>query len=402
VVRISRVVALVALALGSCVAGVGPAGAGPRTVKAFGLVTSVNGSTVDGACGVAGTSGIFTIVSRNTSQTTIAVTSSTKFTGRRLSSPTFANVCVNESVGSTGTVVGGAFDASLVKIWSPKVPRTGSAFGLVTSVNGSTTTGICGAAGSSGTFTLMNPRRAQATINVTSSTVFFERGASAPTFANVCVNEMVGATGTASAGSIAATDVMIWSLVPTDFNAFGLVSSVNGSTAAGACGVAGTSGMFTVVRGRNAIQTTIDVTPATTFKENEVASPSFANVCVGEAAGAHGSFSGGVLNATRVHIWSPPEQPPATAFGLVISVNGSSASGACGVAGTAGTFTVIRRNASQAVIDVTSTTKFRDRGVTSPSFADLCVNETARAVGTLSAAVLNANVVHIFAAPPTG
>jgi hypothetical protein len=84
-----------------------------------------------------------------------------------------------------------------------------------------------------------------------------------------------------------------------------------------------------------------------------------------------------------------------------LSVNGSSASGACGVAGTSGTFTVIRRNASQAIIDVTSTTKFRDPGVTSPSFADLCVNETARAVGTLSAGVLNANVVHIFAAPPT-
>jgi len=287
-----------------------------------------------------------------------------------------------------------------VKIWSPKVPPTRSVFGLVTSVNGSTTTGTCGTS-STGTFTLMNLHNTQATVNVASSTVYFERAVSSPTFANVCVNEMVGATGTNSSGAIAATDVVIWSLVPTDFNAYGIVSSVNGSTAGGACGVAGTSGTFTVVHGRKAVQSIIDVTPTTTFKENNVTSPSFANVCVGAAAGAHGTISGGVLNATRVRVWSPPEQPPATAYGLVISVNGSSANGACGAAGMPGTFTVIRRNASQAIIDVTAATKFRDPGVTGPSFADVCVNDTARAVGTKSGTVINANVVHIWAPPPT-
>ena len=399
--RMSRVVALVVLAVGSCLAGVGPAAAGARPVKAFGLVSSVNGSSADGTCGIAGASGMFTLVARNTSTTAIDVSSSTVFRDRHLPSPTFANVCVNESVGAVGSVIGGAFHATLVKIWSPKPPRTRSVFGLVTSVNGSTTAGTCGAASTSGMFTLMNPRRSQATIDVTSSTVFFERGLSSPTFADVCVNEMVGATGTASSGTIAATDVMIWSLVPTDFNAFGIVASVNGSKVAGACGVAGAPGTFTVIHGRKAFSSVVDVTPATTYKEHGVSSPSFANVCVGEAAGAHGTLTGAVLDATRVHIWSPPEQPPATAFGLVVAVNGSSTLGACGVAGTSGTFTIIRRNAAHTVIDVTSTTKFRDPGVTSPSFTDVCVNETTRAVGTKSGDVLNANVVHIFAAPPT-
>src|SRR5579862_5777933 len=241
-----------ALAVGFCLAGVGTAVADQPPVKAFGLVSAVNGSTADGACGVAGASGTFTIVGRNTATTTISVSPSTTFTGRHLTNPTFANVCVDESVGAIGSVVNGVFTASQVKIWSPKVPPTVSMFGLVTSLNGSTNSGTCGTAGGSGTFTLMNLHRSQVTVTVTSSTVFFERGVSSPTFANVCVNEMVGATGTGSSTSIAATDVMIWSLVPTDFNAFGIVASVNGSNAAGACGVAGTSGIFNVIHGRKA------------------------------------------------------------------------------------------------------------------------------------------------------
>ncbi len=394
----SRVGAVLTLALGLFVVGGAAAGAGSRPVRAFGLVTMVNGSTADGTCGVAGASGNFTVVARNTSQTTIAVSSSTTFSGRDLTSPTFANVCVNETAGATGAVSGGVFNATRVRIWAPKPPRTVSAFGMVTSVNGSSTNGACGSAGAPGTFTLLGRNTSSTVVDVTSSTAFFGRDIALPTFANVCVNEMVGASGTASGGSIAAADVMIWSPVPTDLSAFGMVVSVNGSSSAGACGVAGTSGTFTVMR-RNASQTVIDVTPATKFSQRHVSSPSFANVCVNEMAGARGNVSGGVLNAERVHIWSRPGTPTATAYGMVISVNGSSASGSCGVAGTSGTFTVMRRNASQTIIDVTPATRFHERHVSSPSFANVCVNETAGAAGTVSGNALQANDVRVWSPP---
>ena len=56
--------------------------------------------------------------------------------------------------------------------------------------------------------------------------MFSSRTVASPTFANVCVDEMVGATGFRSGRVITATDVMIWSTVPDDFAAFGMVISV--------------------------------------------------------------------------------------------------------------------------------------------------------------------------------
>src|SRR5205823_4879721 len=158
-------------------------------------------------------------------------------------------------------------------------------------------------------FTLMNRSAVQKVVNVTTSTAYFARGISSPTFANVCVDEMVGATGTRDNGVITATDVMIWSPVPDDFSAFGMVISVNGSSASGACGVAGSAGTFTVL-GRNASQTIVNVTSTTTFLMKDVASPTFANVCVNEMVGSHGPVSGGTLNADRVRIFARPGFPP--------------------------------------------------------------------------------------------
>ena len=180
--------------------------------------------------------------------------------------------------------------------------------------------------------------------------------------------------------------------------AFGMVVSVNGSTAAGACGVAGAAGTYTIASGHHE-QTVVDVTETTTFSGRGLSSPSFANVCVNEAAGARGTVSDGVLTATSVRIWSRPSKSPVSAFGLVTSVNGSTTAGACGVAGQPGTFTITSRDSSQTVVNVTATTKFRERDVSSPSFAGVCVNTTVRAAGTTSNGELNADGVQIWSSP---
>src|SRR5262249_13385815 len=287
------------------------------------------------------------------------------------------------------------FNAHQVKIWAPKPPATVSLFGIVVSVNGSTADGACGTLGGNGTFTLMNRNTMQKVVNVTTSTAYFARNIPSPSFANVCVDEMVGASGTRDNSVVTATDVMIWSPVPDDFSAFGMVISVNGASATGACGVAGAAGTFTVLR-RNASQTIVNVSPTTTFLMKDVASPTFANVCVNEMVGSPGPVSGGTLNADRVRIFARAGFPPVSVFGMVLSVNGSTASGACGTSGGTGTFTVIKRNASRTNVDVTANTKFRPKG---QSFANVCVNGMVGASGNVSGTDLVADVVRIHAAP---
>ena len=83
--------------------------------------------------------------------------------------------------------------------------------------------------------------------------------------------------------------------------------------------------------------------------------------------------------------------------GTVSAVNGSSTPGSCGTAGSAGSFTVTKHQASDTV-DVATTTAFFERGVSSPSFANVCVGDLAGAIGMLSGTTLDAN--DVFVAPP--
>jgi hypothetical protein len=400
VLRTARVIAVVVLVAGLAAMNAAPASAkkAPRKVKVYGVVVAVNRSSADGACGTSGASGSFKVLSRSTSRTVVHVHAGTRFVARKIGSPSFANVCVDTMVGATGHIRNGRFVATKVKIWSPKTRPTASVFGMVVKVNGSSADGACGTLGGKGTFKIMNRNAARKVVEVDASTVFSSRTVASPTFANVCVDEMVGATGFRSGRVITATDVMIWSTVPDDFAAFGMVISVNGSSADGACGTAGASGTFTVLR-RNRSRRVVNVTSATTFTMKDVAAPSFANVCVYTMVGSHGAVTSSGLNADRVRIFARPGFRPASVFGMVVSVNGSTAAGACGTSGGTGTFTIIKRNASRANVVVTTSTRFRPKGAT--SFADVCVNGMVGATGVLSGTDLVANVVRIHAAPGT-
>ena len=81
---------------------------------------------------------------------------------------------------------------------------------------------------------------------------------------------------------------------------------------------------------------------------------------------------------------------------MVLSVNGSTAAGACGTSGGRARFTIIKRNASRTIVDVTSNTKFRPKG---QSFANVCVNGMVGVAGNVSGTDLVAAVVRIHAAP---
>jgi len=156
-----------------------------------------------------------------------------------------------------------------------------------------------------GSFTISTWKSATTdTVDVTASTSFVEPGVAGATFANVCVGDYVGAAGNVSNGTVAATKVFIAPVVtpPKLQGAFGTVTSVNGSTKAGDCGVADMSGTFGLSTWKNAISDTVNVSPSTTFTERGVTGATFANVCVGDLVGAVGNVTNGTVTATKVFI----------------------------------------------------------------------------------------------------
>jgi hypothetical protein len=91
---------------------------------------------------------------------------------------------------------------------------------------------------------------------------------------------------------------------------------------------------------------------------------------------------------------------PAGAAGTVASVNGSSASTACGVAMTAGLFTVTGRKGATFTVNVTGATTFFEQGVTSGSFANVCVGDITFAKGDRTGMTVAATKVFVSTPRP--
>jgi hypothetical protein len=319
--------------------------------------------------------------------------------------------------------------------------HTPRAFGVVASVNGTATAGTCGTAATAGSFTLavgwwgwdghagtFQPDHSghTLTVDVTTSTAYVDPATTSPSFADVCVGDHAGVAGSDSDGTIAASEVYVATPVS---RAEGTVSAVDGSTAAGTCGVAAAAGSFVIGTastqpaadksgghgsgwsgwgdGGSSSPVTVDVTAATTFVEPGNSSASFADVCVGSQVGAAGtSSSSGVLSAASVYV------QPSRAFGIVTSVNGTTTAGTCGTAGGTGTFIVLQGgdahgwlpddgqggSATPVTVDVTSSTTFYTPGKSSASFADVCVGSFAAATGSSSSGALDASTVFVLPA----
>jgi predicted house-cleaning NTP pyrophosphatase (Maf/HAM1 superfamily) len=347
----------------------------PRPQQVAGIVDSVNGANTAGACGTAGTAGDFTMTSHSTTYTVDVDATTTTFKDQNVSSPSFANVCAGDKVRSLGTVSTNDIVTATEVIVIP--PRPQQVAGIVDSVNGASTAGACGTAGTAGDFT-MTSHNTTYTVDVdATTTTFSEHGVSAPSFANVCAGDNVGARGAVSTNDIVtATEVIV--IPPRPQHVAGIVDSVNGASTAGACGTAGTAGDFTVTS--QGTTYTVDAgATTTTFSEHGVSAPSFANVCAGDNVRALGTVStNDIVTATKVVV-IPPR--PQHVSGTVASVNGTST---CGAAGTAGDFTVTSDNTTRTVdVGVTKTT-FKDQNVSAPSFANVCAGDNVRALGTVS------------------
>ena len=386
--------------------------------RAEGIVASVNGDPTATTCGTTAPSGGFTLAARHRDIVTVVVTSGTTFSDAAVTSATFADICVGDQVKVLGTLSSGALAATLVTI----VPA--QAHGIVTSVTVGTATSTCGTGTQSGSFTLGGfwglPVTAAAprfvtVVGVTPGTTFTDPALTSATFADVCVGDQVKVLGTLSSGALAATLVTI---VPAQ--AQGTVTSVTvgttASTTPSSCGSGGSAGSFTlggfwglpVTAAAPRFVTVVGVTPGTTFTDPALTSATFADVCVGDQVTALGTLSSGALAATLVTI------VPAQAQGIVTSVTvGTTASTtpSCGSGGSAGSFTLggfwafpVATAIPQRLttVDVTATTTYTDAAITSPSFADVCVGDQVKALGTLSSGVLAATAVTILPAQAQG
>jgi hypothetical protein len=132
-------------------------------------------------------------------------------------------------------------------------------------------------------------------------------------------------------GVLTATAVFVYPQGPV-VHASGVVTAVNGTAKATACGVAGTSGYFAVVNARSTASNTVEVTATTRFFEPPMkpgvvgpkgprrSNATFASVCVGESVLARGTMVSGVLSAIAVFVFPRRKvDPPVGHTGVLAS-----------------------------------------------------------------------------------
>ena len=83
------------------------------------------------------------------------------------------------------------------------------------------------------------------------------------------------------------------------------------------------------------------------------------------------------------------------AFGVVASVNGVTDPNTCGLAAGMGSFTLTAHDSTIFVVNVDTTTTYADKGVTDPSFANVCVGARVAAKGTVVDTTVTATEVFI-------
>lgn len=304
--RLARVTALTVAVLaltGGVAASASPGNGTKPSVK--GSVTSVNGDSTPGACGTPDDSGTFTVTTPGPVVTTVTVNLATAFAEHRVTAPTFADVCVGDVTTVVGTNVDHAMTAQAVAV---TVPKSTHVFGLVTSVNGDPTQGVCGTAAADGDFTVVtvvNSTPTGSTVYVDGTTAFVQRHVPGASFANVCVGDQADAVGPSADGAVVADLVTV--RIPKRITIKGTVASVNGDLTTGSCGVAGTSGGFTVQAKAHGTSLILPVAvgTSTTYADAADPAPSFADVCVGARVLAIGTSTAGTLNADAVAAYPP-------------------------------------------------------------------------------------------------
>jgi hypothetical protein len=131
----------------------------------------------------------------------------------------------------------------------------------------------------------------------------------------------------------------------------------------------------------------VDVTASTTYAERDVSNPSLADVTQGELVAVFGTLSGTTVTASEVVIW-------------VLRAGGfrPAAAGVVAASPADNAFPITTRSSTTLTVDVTASTTYAERGVSSPTLADVTQGELVAVFGTISGTTVTASEVVIV--PP--
>jgi hypothetical protein len=280
---------------------------------------------------------------------TVDVSGSTTYTDSSVTSPTFADVAVGDEVLVYGTTTG----TDAVSATNVMIIVKPAVVGTVATVTAS-----------GDTFTVAAWKGQTWTVTVTGSTAYTERGVTSPTFSDVAVSDEVVVYGTSTGTDAVSASTVVIIQRPI---VVGTVASVTSSDS------------FTVMAGKG--QTwTVTVTGSTTYTERNVTSPGFANVAVGDDVVVYGTSTGtDTATAISVAIMQRP-----VVVGTVASVTTSPSD----------SFTVTAWKSQTVTVDVTGSTTYTERGVTSPDFSNVAVGDQVAVYGT-SAGTSTFNAVSV-------
>ncbi|MGO9787949.1 MAG: hypothetical protein ACLP8S_00090 [Solirubrobacteraceae bacterium] len=325
-----------------------------------GVVPAAAGVVQSGPSG-----GSFTIETRSGATETIEVSSSTTYLERGVSSPSLTDVGSGDLIAAFGTTSGSTVTASQIVISVPRTPGSQArpvAAGIVQ--------GTPGAA----SFTIQTHSGSSETIDVSSSTTYYERGVSSPSLTNVTSGEFVVAWGTASGSTVTASKIVVAGAPRPRHHSLAVAGTVQGSPSGDS---------FTITTPSGATDT-VDVTSSTTYFERGVSSPSLGDVESGDYVAVFGSVSGSTVTATKVAIATPP--PSNGKFATAGTVQ-TSPSG--------GSFVIETWDHGQVTVQTSSSTTYAERGVTAASLTNVTIGENVAVFGTVSGATVTATQIAI-------
>ncbi|MGD0218875.1 MAG: hypothetical protein ABSC73_00180 [Acidimicrobiales bacterium] len=224
-------------------------------------------------------------------------------------------------------------------------------------------------------FPMMTRLGATLTVDVTASTTYVERGVSSPTLADVTQGELVAVFGTLSGTTVTASEVVNWMPRGGGFQ----------PAAAGVVAAPPADNAFPITT-RSGVTLTVDVTASTTYAERGVSSPTLADVTQGELVAVFGTISGTTVTASEVGI--VPRRPN----------HGFATAGVVQATPTSAGFTVLTWNGTTMIVDVTTSTTYFERGVSTASLADVTQGGFVGVFGTISGTTVTA--VEVVIVPP--
>ncbi len=308
----------------------------------------------------------FTIETRSGATDTIDVSSATTYLERGVSSPLLTNVGAGDLVAAFGTTSGSTVSASQIVI---SVPRSAS------SPQPPVAAGIVQGTPGSDSFTIQTRSGASETIDVSSSTTYYERGVSSPSLTNLASGDFVVAFGTASGSTVTASKIQLAGAPSPSHHGLAVAGTVQGTPGASS---------FTITTPSGASDT-VDVSSSTSYFERGVSAASLSNVASGDYVAVFGSVSDSTVTATKVAIATPP--PSNGQFATAGTVQQTSASG--------GSFVIETWNNTQVTVQTSSSTTYTERGVSSASLTDIAVGENVAVFGTVSGSTVTATQIAI-------